>query len=249
MNCTYPPELSELQLLMAADGEAEPWVEQHLAGCAYCRQRGAELARLQDALQDRLLRAACPPSLTLGEFHLGLCAPTEAAAISRHLADCPHCAAELAQLDRFLAEPAPEHVPGALEVAKQRVQVWVASLISGARRLSMPGAPALAPALVGVRGADDEPLIYAAGDLQLTLQIEPDGAASDAHSRTLIGLVLGLAQPEAAAVHLWRDDRLVATQPVDDLGNFTVGGVAPGRYELILSAPAVELHVQELVIT
>ncbi len=244
MNCTYPPELSELQLLMAADGEADSAVERHLAGCAYCRQRSTDLARQQEALKQRLWRATCPSALALGEFRMGLCTPAEAAAMARHLAECPHCTAELAELDRFLAEPAPEPSPSALEVVKQRVQVWVASLISGAQRLSLPSAPALA----SVRGANDEPLIYVAGDLQLTLQAEPAGAASDPQSRLLIGMVLGLAHPELATVHLWRGDRPWGQQPVDDLGNFTIGGLVPGRYELILSAPDVEVHVQELTI-
>lgn len=245
MSCIHPPELSTLQLLMAADGEASPEVQRHLAACPHCRQRAAELAQWQQRLSERLFRATCPSSLELGEYRLGLLRSAQAAEIARHLNDCPHCAAELAQWDQFAAQ---EPQVDRLAPIKQQVQVLVARLVSGGRSMGALFAPqpVLAPAFAGLRGGNEEPLVYEAGDVQLTIEVETNAAQPGQFS--LVGLVLGLAEPGLARINLWRDDRPLAEIAVDDLGNFTIPGLTAARYELILTAPDSEIHVQDLTV-
>lgn len=47
---------------------------------------------------------------------------------------------------------------------------------------------------------------------------------------------------------LWQDEEQVGKAGIDDLGNFMFSALAAGRYELIISGPEFEIHVQELLI-
>ena len=53
-------------------------------------------------------------------------------------------------------------------------------------------------------------------------------------------------EPAGLEAHLWQSEQRVAVIPVDELSNFVISDVAPGNYELILSGPEVEIHIQEL---
>ena len=161
MECVAPPQLDDSQLLAYIDGEAAPPVATHLARCPACRERAQGLGRLIGRMTVALYRLDCPTSTALGEYQLGLLA--DDAAISAHLTECVHCRAEVAQLQGFLAATEREFEPGIVK----RAQVLVARLLGGGRR----SGPALTLGLAGVRGGD-APLIYEAGDLQITLTVE-----------------------------------------------------------------------------
>ena len=107
MACTSPPELNDRELLTYIDGEADREVVAHLERCPHCRERARRLARLQGRLTAQLYRVTCPSSQVLGEHQLGILPPVEAEAIARHVASCPHCAREVAQLGDYLNELAP----------------------------------------------------------------------------------------------------------------------------------------------
>lgn len=242
MACVSPPELTDLQLLTFIDGDADAAVQRHVAVCAGCRSRAEALARWQTELSARLFRADCPPSLELGEYQMGLLPRPRAQLVERHVAVCPHCQHELAQFAEFMAEPPPAPVEMWAPV-RDRLRVLVAQLVSGGRSLGAWGGPSLAPALAGVRGDDNGPLIFQAGDVELAMDVQPDQQPGLV---TLFGLVSGIDDPADAEVRLWRQNRLVAATQVDDLGNFVVAALPPDRYELILTATDVEIHVQAL---
>jgi anti-sigma factor RsiW len=192
-------------------------------------------------LAKMLYRADCPPSVELGDYHLGLLDKTRAAQLQGHLAECPHCAKELATLGHYLdtlatqlpTVPEPEQ-PG----RTARVRVFVAQLLQ-------PGTP-----IYALRGEDDgsAPLMYAAADgvVQISIETPPDPAAQD--QRLVLGLVTGMDTAGWQA-HLWPETAAGATAsvPVDAFGNFAAQGVLPGNYQLILSGAEAEMHVALVV--
>jgi anti-sigma factor RsiW len=243
MTCMSPPELDEGALLRfldgRRDGEANQQVARHLQDCAYCRQRARRLARLQRGLTAALYRRDCPTSLELGEYRLRVLPSRRAEAVKRHLAGCPRCSAEVARLDGFLAELAPELQTS----ATQRIKVWVAELVSAAGDFGRAAGPTLAPGYAGVRGGVPGPLLYRAGDAQIALTVQPDSGKPALVMA--LGLVTGV-EGEGWQARLWHGDQRVAEAPVDELGNFVLAGLPPAVYGLTLAGPEAEIHIPEL---
>jgi hypothetical protein len=185
-----------------------------------------------------LYRMDCPETTELGEYHLGLQESTRRAAIQQHLKSCPHCTRELAEMAHFLEQLQPE-----LEVPlAERVRVLVARLVSGAGfAAGLAPSPAYAQ-----RGATQPLRIYQAGAAQLTL--ETTALPGDPQRRVLLGLLVGLESGGMLA-GLWRAGEKLTSTALDELGNFTLEAPAPGVYDLILSNPTLEIHVQELDIS
>ena len=238
MACELPPEPNDQELLAYLDGEAGPQVEEHIARCAHCRERARQLARLQGRLTARLYRAVCPTTVELGEYHLGLLPGERAAAVARHLAECPHCARETAQLREYLGALVPHPEPTPLE----QVQVLVAQLVRRIEESIQPAPPALAPAYA-LRGEGAGPLLYQAGDVQISIEVQADAAHPG--RRLLLGFAIGIEIADLEAC-LAQEEQPVATVPVDELGNLAVPNLAPGTYHLILRGPTIEVHVPEL---
>jgi hypothetical protein len=132
-----------------------------------------------------------------------------------------------------------------LAAIKQSVTVLVARLASGPQFGGLLGQPTLSPALAGLRGEADSPLIYEAGDAQVILEVQND--EEQAGRRTIIGLVMGWVNQEVQ-VHLWRDEQQVATVALDTFGNFSIDDLAPGAYELFITGELTEMHIQDLLI-
>jgi hypothetical protein len=59
-------------------------------------------AALERALTRKLYRKDCPPPEVLGEMRLGLLAEAQAEPVRAHLDTCPHCQAEVRDLERLL---------------------------------------------------------------------------------------------------------------------------------------------------
>jgi hypothetical protein len=116
--------------------------------------------------------------------------------------------------------------------------VLVARLVRGG------GGPILGIAPAGVRGAGDGALIYEAGEAQLALEILP-APGRPGHSE-LFGLVSGWEGAGLIVVTLLRDGRPGATAEVDLIGNFVLGDLAPGTYELNLRGPGLEVQLPDL---
>lgn len=249
MSCVSPPELTDTELMSYVDGEAEADVAAHLARCPHCRERAHRLARFQGRLTAQLYRLTCPSPAELGEYHLGLLPESQAAAIDQHLAECPHCAREVAQLRDYLTGLAPDLELNPLERVREQIRTLVAQLVRSSSGLG--GTGMLSPAYAGVRGAaeslaaapQEQVSVYEADDIQITVEVQNDTEQPD--RKVLLGLVLGMGARGAEA-HLWQADRPVSRTPVDDLGNFCFASIASGSYELILTGPGVEVHIQDL---
>ena len=246
MTCYSPPEVPDRELLAYIDGTADPGVGAHLERCAHCRERARRLSCFQDRLIAKLYRFDCPSPAELGEYHIGMLAAGQAAAVARHVENCPHCAREIVELEGFLADLSPTLELGLVEQATGHIRVLIARLINGGMGFDVLNHSAMTPALAGVRGQEREPRFYEADGIQVMVDVQADPGQPD--GRAVLGLVIGLDDPHQLEVHLWHADRQLATVAVDELGNFHIPDLAPGSYDIILSGPEVEIHIEALEI-
>lgn len=241
MTCIAPPQLDDRELLAYLDGEASRQVQTHLASCPHCRGRAQQLARVHDRLAALLYRAVCPSPLEVGEYHLGLLAADQALALDQHLAECPHCRRELQQLEGYVAALAPDVELSPLE----RIKVLVARLVSAPEGQPRPGVPAPALAAAGLRGETESLLLYQTDGIHISLGFQDDARGQG--RLVLLGLVTG-ADTTGMEAHLWQSEQLVATVPVDQLGNLSVSNLIPGSYRLVLRGPEIEVQIAKLEI-
>ena len=242
MACTFPPELTDLQLAMALDGEADATVNAHLAACPHCRARGAALARDEARLRAQLFRQFCPPPDALRDFAFELLDGDDARSVREHLAICPHCTREYfidyAELLQAPVAPASDAslagagIPGIFE----RIQFWIAQTLQGAGGLT--------PSLSVRDGGDDDGAlgIFSVGPAQISLEL--DAVFDQPGRQVLVGLVSGV-ETAAMEAHLWRDGILVAVTEVDGTGSFEFADVdlVAGVYEVLLSCPDVKMRI------
>ena len=243
MACDIITHFPDGALLMVIDGVADPAVSQHVAQCADCTADLKLLRETTTTLLASLYRATCPTSLQLGEYSLGLLPTQESTLIESHLVSCPHCSAELGQLDAFMAEPEPMPAPSRSESLAEPVRMFIARLVSGLNSL---GQPAITPAFAALRGSVDGPVTYEAGEYRAVIEIDEDLDRPD--QRALTGLLIGPSVAGVAA-NLWQHGKRVATTEVDAFGNFELLGLEAGDYELILSGSGIEIHIQSLPVS
>lgn len=246
MSHNTQPHVDDAALMMFLDGEAAMEVAMHISACPQCSQEAEQVRGLQAKLTGRLFRASCPTSLELGEYQLKVVSKERAAQIERHLAVCNDCTQELAQLKTFMSQPDPFLKPDPLAAVQRQMRVLVARLVGGPAERSGFGGPALAPAFAGLRGEDIGPRSYEAGDIQVLIEVEDDGTGRG--RKTVMGLLSNVDDYSDFAVGLWQDGREQLVIPIDSLGNFVMEDLSEGHYELILSGPEIELHIQDLAI-
>lgn len=185
-------------------------------------------------LAAHLYRITCPSPNELGEYHLKLLPGERAAAVARHLPLCENCRQEIAQLQAFMTDLAPD-----LEYSlRERAQIWIARLLPKYHGSGFSLEPALA-----FRGEDEGPRTYEAGGVQLHVDVQDD-PVQPGH-KSVVGLVIG-APDTAVSVQLWQTGNLVQETSLDEWGNFTLGGIIPGVFDLILSSQVIEIHVPNL---
>jgi anti-sigma factor RsiW len=98
--CAMTSSPGAMALMAAADGEADEATLAHLRGCPSCAAQVARIKVFQARLRRRLYRLYCPSSDALIDYCQGLLDPYQRTALVHHLAICPHCAAELALMER-----------------------------------------------------------------------------------------------------------------------------------------------------
>lgn len=238
--CSMPPELGDLALIAAVDGEADTHTMIHLRICQHCASRARDFAELQGLLRKRLYRMFCPTSDDLAAFHQGMLSGSQRTQIANHLAECPHCSGELRMLTEALGLPPQPRPPPAAGLRR-----IVAKLL----------APAPFPPLVAAYGAlrgipSGGQYAYQAENLQLMLDVER--AASRPGRLVLLGILLiDDSQPNLlrnASANLLRDQTIVGNAQLDDLGNFTLDNLMPGNYSLLLRLHDREVLVDSLIL-
>jgi hypothetical protein len=195
------------------------------------------MSSIEEQLTKNLYRAACPGTLELGEYYLGMLTAERQGWIQAHLGECRFCAAEIAQLQEFYANLKPDLELSLAERAASRVQTWFARLLPD---LDPSGQPALA-----LRGGQSGLLSYEAGEAQLHLEVQVDPGQGG--RRSLLGLLLGVSPAEVQA-WLFLGSETVQRAPLDELSNFAFPGIPPDEYTLLVRGPEFEIIVGSLPI-
>lgn len=245
--CRLPPELDDLVLIAAIDGEADGETMAHLRVCTHCAERAKHFADLQGLLRQQLFRLFCPTSETLVAFHQGGLESDQRASMAAHLNDCPYCGRELELIKHLTAEGLPGRSP-------PEVRGWH----NGAavqperrpRRLTATPLPQARYALAGAYRGPAQMLQYAyqAENLQITIGVRRLGQRAD--RRVVVGMLETDADlPSAlggATASLLQCDRPVSTVPLDELGNFVLDDIAAGTYCLALRVAGCEVIIDAL---
>jgi hypothetical protein len=239
MDCVSPPELDDRHLWSYVDGEADHETMLHLERCEHCGEKAKALAQLQVRVKSRLYRITCPSPLELGEYHLRILPSPQVLVIAQHVRECPHCEAEVAQLESYLSDLT---VPTSY---LQKIKVLVAQLISQGGSDQKSGAPSMTPTLAGLRGEEDEPFIYQADNVRIMIEVQDD--VEQMGLKTLLGLVTGL-ESNNFTIQVSQEGQVIATSSVDEIGNFMISHLEPSDYALILTGPNIEIHIQSLLV-
>lgn len=241
LGCVDPKQVDDADYLAYLNHDGRSEFEAHLATCPFC-QREVELYRKQDRAMRRNFnfiisseRPFCTETHKLGEYSLGLLSLLEKRELEAHLNSCQFCSEELNNLQSWLpeAELVPTtSQPGAKQFVERdqpepflvRLRRVVATLLS----IGLPqGDLALAG---GLRGSlDGAPQIFEAEEVQITITVQPAGPRrADLKVEGLVQRAAhDLAELEGVPVRLLKGTELLATEQIDDIGNFVFESVAP----------------------
>ncbi len=239
--CVSPSQVNDEDYLAALAHDARPEFTRHLSECAFCRQELAVYRRLDEGMHLQFgfitspARALCEEAQRLGDYLLGLLSPVEARKVQQHLLSCTFCSQEVAELQTWLSlEPAPGEEADPSHSGPVQPWSWLRRVVATLLTVNQGNTPSYA--LAGVRGSDEGlPKTYQAEEIWVTLTIQP----SQPRSKEL--MVLGLVQRDnqpmeataGAEVRLSEGGLTLATETVDDLGNFVFDEVvAPQHFDL-----------------
>jgi hypothetical protein len=198
-----------------------------------------------------LFRYLCPTALELGESELGILEQPRQAEIAAHVEFCPHCQQDLVQIRRAMSLPLADEdqrnqISDQLSRLSQRVKIYVIDLLKPPSGTLLP-----APLQVAVRGQGEEmeTRVYQLDSYIVALSIERDRTQLGKYN--LVGDISALEAMEATGAwqaHLWQGGALRQTVSLQDAGDFVFMGVPASdqAYELIISGPTAEIHLQEL---
>ncbi len=222
MSCTQPPPITEDQISAAIDGEADLAILDHLVRCPSCSERLVAALQVEGALRARLHRWGCLSPARLADYTLSRLPADESAQIELHLQECAACAAEAAELQRFLGAelPTAPATPPAPAPPRPPIRPTVAR----------PAAPAPAPAL---RGEAPGLQIFEAATGTVILQLR----RGDAGGLALTGQLVMATQDNwaGALVEARQGGLLCALAPVDAMGGFAcdLPGAAPFELQIV----------------
>jgi hypothetical protein len=217
MKCITSPALDDIQIVSYVEGEADDIVVAHIKKCPFCTERANRWTLLQNRLRKQLYRVTCPTPVELGDYHLGLLTAPQVLVIAQHVRECPLCSREVADLENFLDDLAPEvSLLGA-------ARVLIARLINGNTGES-------APTVAALRGEAKGPITLEADGIVIVLDIQPTNEGRV----NILGQVAADNQDQwtGALVELRQENELQFSIPVDDLGAFQAEGIKPGSKEL-----------------
>lgn len=220
--CSYPPELDEVTLIAAADGDSSAEVFAHLAACAACAARASAIDELQQRLRERLYRLFCPTSDELATFLAGHTVPAVRQTTADHLDTCPRCRSELALLQEITA------------VSPARPASTLRRVVAYPQHPDQSRSPSLVT----------EHNFYRAGMLRIMLNIECQRGMALPRLR---GSLRGNQQPGLTA-SLLSYGRVVSCTTLDEQGAFTLVDLAPGNFSLSLRLPDYEVVVEAVQI-
>lgn len=212
---------------------------QHLAQCPTCAERAAPYRQFISALTPRLYRWDCPQTPEISDYAAGWLRGKRRRALTLHLRRCPRCTEEL-EISRQFLTTSPSPLP-----ARPRL---VAQLLP--RRT-------VGPALAGIRGGSSEdhegwPRQYQIDGISLSLHRA--APASGGNGAMLLGLISRAESPPDAFTDIEvrltaaenPDEPPVATEQIDDLGNFVLSPIPTGHFDLLILLPEGDLVIEGL---
>lgn len=238
--CATP--LTNVDLSMYLDGDADAAVNAHVRHCAECQRRAQRLQQTQQQWQTLFHRHSCPPSQELCNYAWELLPAPDRQRVEQHLSYCPHCTHELlnnyVSQVKVVTEPAPQPAGS----------TWWSTGIDQLRilvsHLTQPPAAGYAYAVRGAEAAqtflfqlDETAMLYA------TVVADPQ-----AHDRRRLEIQVAGLPTEALEVQLWQAQQLLQTARLDAAGDALFANLAAGHYELILSAPQLKIHIPQVAI-
>lgn len=215
------------------DGEADERVRDHVDHCPACAAKVAQLRETSQALLTLMYRANCPAPEILGQYQLDLLSSAERLKIAAHVRACPHCTRELTELGK----EEDSLILSVLQTLKDVVQVIEATLMPP-RRLKA----------VGMRGmeAGRRAFHFHSDDVDVLVGFQP--VATGSRAGTLLGTVAQVEAVSGGYAWLFQEGRKPVSSPVDHLGTFTFGIIAPGEYDLALEVRERALLMRGVVI-
>ncbi len=235
MNCIAPDEIREGDLMAYVEGDASMRVKDHVARCPACTAEVQALTRANRSLLVNLYRVSCPATETLTQYQTNLLQPDEKRQIADHLKTCPHCMAELRK------------IAGA-DLPASGVWQWPSSIVRAViEAVLVPLRPELAMA---ARGGEPRQRLYRADDLEIIVGIGP--VAPSRGSWRVRGRVTHQGQAASEAItqpaYLVRQEQVVSSDIVDELGYFAFNDIIPGEYDLWFEGPEADIVVHGLEI-
>jgi hypothetical protein len=215
MKCITSPALDNVEIAMYVGGEADEAVIEHINQCPFCSERARQWTLLQNHVKKQSYRVSCPTPMELGDYHLGFLSDSLKLVVAQHVRECLLCRQEVAILENFLINLAPEsNLLGGMKVL-------IARLMGGQVESG------LAPAL---RGEAKGPLTFEADGIVIVLDIQPDNKGRS----NILGQVAADDQDQwtGALVELRQDEQLQCSTTIDDLGAFRCEGMMTGKQEL-----------------
>lgn len=218
MKCITSPALDNVEIAMYVDGEADEAVVAHIQQCPFCTERARQWILSQNRLRKQSYRVNCPTPMELGDYHLGYLPDPQELVIARHLQECALCRREVAVLEDFLGNLAPE--TGLLGAAKVLI----------ARLMGVQSENNLTPVLPALRGESKGPLTFEVEGVVIVLDIQP----AKTGTFKILGQVAADDQDQwtEAVVELRQNSQLQSSTTVDDLGAFRFEGILAGEQEL-----------------
>jgi len=263
MECSKPGTIRDQDFIAYLEGEfVQSAIVQHFAQCQHCSSLLMAYRNIELKLASRLYRQDCPSNQILGEYQMGLLDDQQASEIRSHLSLCLLCVAEVATLTKFLAND-----PMFIEIARlsssslnHHVSVQgTTNILDHSRSQSRAHVQRIQASLLPDRhnfvlrndlSSQDAqwPRCYTAGDVDISLHVERKisrkelfqlvgfVARKDTRPETLEGTLVQLSSPTNE----------IATQSIDELGNFLFSSLAPTTYLLELCFPENIIVIDQL---
>lgn len=208
---------------------------------------------IEQTLKSALFRLDCPSNLNLGEYVLGVLDSSQLSLqIEEHTTKCPHCIADMAQIQRYMDLPLVHGslIPDVEEEEQSlldKVRVIIVDLLAPPQGLFVN--PAMQPALRGARG-DLATQVFQVESYIIALSAIKN--ASSWNKQQIIGDISpvwgNIEDFHHWSAYLWRNGKLLATTPLDRDSHFIFNELSLENepHELILSGPKVEIHLQNI---
>ena len=209
---------------------------------------------IEQRIKTTLYRLECPSDMELGEYEMGFLESTRRGLeIANHSQTCPHCIADLAQIQRYMALPlVDEQIVRAAQEKQiplwEKMKVVIIDLLSPPKDFMLN--PSLQPAMRGSQGDMDTQVFQVES---YVIALSSVRKMSSWQRQQIIGDISPVQNDQENfrnwSAYLWREGRLLATTPVDRDSHFIFDDIqlADKPHELILSGPRVEIHLQNLL--